>query len=144
MASFLTGRKAYIISMIVLLGAIFLLIAARRSVRWSGISIDLKKLPMEVNGWEGEEMPLPERALSALGTSNVILRRYRKNSNSVRLYILESSGNRASFHPPQYCYVGGRTEMIERGTRTVSWPGKRIRAYRFIFLGPRGKSMVYY
>jgi|GEM_PF-1435543 len=144
MGASLTGRRAYIISLCLLLltAALFWLYGRGRGVE---LSIDsLGNLPLRINGWEGEEIPVSDRDKRLLGTENVLLRRYQKEGFTVNLYVLECASNRASFHPPEYCYVGGRTEMIENGFRFIRWGGDSIKAHRFLFMGPRGRSLVYY
>ena len=34
--------------------------------------------------------------------------------------------------------------MIEKGFRVLRWGGESINAHRFLFMGPRGRSLVYY
>lgn len=140
----LSRKSAYTISLILLV-----LSASLQILYWQGrVDVlpaeNLHRLPLTINGWEGREIAVSERDKALLGTSNVILRQYRKGRSAVNLYILECASNRASFHPPEYCYVGGRTEMVEQGRRTVRWDGTAVTAHRFIFLGPHGRSLVYY
>jgi len=144
MGASLTVRRAYIISLVLLLltAAIFWLYGRGRDIE---LPVDnLKNIPLLINDWEGEEIPVSDRDKRLLGTENVLLRRYRKGGYTVNLYVLECASNRASFHPPEYCYVGGRTEMIEKGLRMIRWGGDSIKAHRFLFMGPRGRSLVYY
>lgn len=140
----LTSRRAYFISLISLIITVAILWLYAQGARKELVAEDLFKLPLEINGWVGEEIQVPDRSKRILGTENIILRCYRKDLLPVNLYILECASNRASFHPPEYCYVGGKTEMIERGSRTIRWEGGAVHAHRFLFLGPRGRNLVYY
>jgi len=144
MAAFLTQRRAYLLSVFLLLGAVLALGNLERGEGGIAPRIHLADLPLEVGGWRGEELPVSARERSILGTDNLILRRYRKGNTGIRLYILECRGNRASFHPPEYCYVGGRTELVEKGRETVRWEDTVVSAHRYLFRGPRGNSLVYY
>ncbi|MFH1038473.1 MAG: exosortase C-terminal domain/associated protein EpsI [PVC group bacterium] len=144
MAAPLTPRRAYIISLALLLIGAGLIALFRAGSGERGPAGGLARLPLRIDGWIGREIPVPDRERAFLGTENVILRQYRQGGDAVNLYILECSSNRASFHPPEYCYVGGRTEMAEKGMRTIRYDGKTITAHRFVFLGPRGRSLVYY
>lgn len=140
----MTGRRAYIVSLVLLLiaAAISLLHARGRVVE---LSVgNLKVIPLMIDDWVGEEIQVSDRDKRLLGTENILLRRYRKGRYVVNLYVLECASNRASFHPPEYCYVGGRTEMIEKGFRMIRWDGESIDAHRFLFMGPHGRSLVYY
>lgn len=144
MAAPLTVRRAYFCGLFLVLAAGFLgwlLERGREDVLPAG---DLDRLPLKVGDWSGEDIPVSARDRAILGTDNLLLRLYRKGDRFLYLYILECSSNRASFHPPEYCYVGGRTELVERGRETVGWGGGEIPAHRMVFLGPRGKSLVYY
>ncbi len=140
----LTRNRAYIISLLLLLlGAAFRELFSAGSGA-GGTGLDLTRLPLRIDGWIGQEIPVSQRDRSLLGTESMILRRYRKEGDAVNLFILECSSNRASFHPPEYCYVGGRTEMVERGRTMLYWDGGEVSSHRFLFRGPRGKSLVYY
>jgi EpsI family protein len=140
----MTGRRAYIISLVLLLITAAILLLHGRGRGIEPPFGNLKILPLMINDWVGEEIMVSDRDKRLLGTENVLLRRYRKGRYTVNLYVLECASNRASFHPPEYCYVGGRTEMIERGFRTVGWGVESVNAHRFLFMGPRGRSLVYY
>lgn len=144
MAASMTLRKAYLVSTASLVLSIGFLGVIRYRPGTGKSSIHLDQIPLRPGGWEGEEIPISLRQKEALGTDSVILRVYRKGEKSVRFYLLGSSGNRWAFHPPQYCYVGGRTELAEKGHREIEWGEKTVRANRYVFSGPRGKSLVYY
>lgn len=144
MASRLRGRSSYIVSLVLLAAGNLALSALERGRDVSAASLDLAAFPLAFAGWEGSDHYVSERERRMLGTPNLIYRRYRKNRAEVNLYILESATNRASFHPPEYCYVGGRTEMIERERVELEGPDYPVPARRFVFVGPRGRHLVYY
>ncbi len=144
MAAPLTLRKTYLIALVLVLVSgvqVFRIDRGREDILPAG---DLDRLPLRIGDWTGEEIPVSARDRAILGTDNLILRLYRKGDRFLYLYILECSSNRATFHPPEYCYVGGRTEMIGRGREVIDWPGGEVPAHRMVFLGPRGRSLVYY
>ena len=140
----MTGRHAYIISLVLLLitAAIFLLYGWDREIELPVGNLNI--LPLIIDDWVGEKISVSDRDKRLLGTESVLLRRYRKGRYTVNLYVLECASNRASFHPPEYCYVGGRTEMIEEGSRMIRWGEESVNAHRFLFMGPHGRSLVYY
>ena len=140
----MTGRRAYIINLVLLLVTAAILLLYGRGREMELPVGNPKVIPLRINDWVGEEIMVSDRDKRLLGTENVLLRRYRRGRYTVNLYVLECASNRASFHPPEYCYVGGRTEMIEKGYRMVRWGGESVNAHRFLFMGPRGRSLVYY
>ncbi|MEA1928482.1 MAG: EpsI family protein [Candidatus Auribacterota bacterium] len=144
MASSLNKKWAYILSMVLLLISAVILCLSGMGSRRESSADDLRNIPLKIDNWEGEEMLVSARDKRLLGTENVILRRYRQGIYNVSLYLLECASNRASFHPPEYCYVGGRTEMVEEGERELEWEGGTIESHRFLFRGPHGMSLVYY
>lgn len=144
MAAPLTGRRAYLIGLFLVLLSGFLTLLIERGREDILPAGDLDRLPLQIGDWRGEDIPVSDRDRAILGTDNLLLRLYRKGEWFLYLYILECSSNRATFHPPEYCYVGGRTEMVGRGREDVSWGGGVVPAQRMVFLGPRGKSLVYY
>lgn len=144
MAAPLTARRAYLAALLLVLAAGLLarlITRGREDILPAG---NLVGLPLTIGEWRGEELPVSDRERAALGTENLILRLYRKGDRYLYLYVLECSSNRATFHPPEYCYVGGRTELVERGRAPVGREGGEVPAHRLVFLGPRGKSLVYY
>lgn len=140
MAVGLKFRLAALATLILLAAANIALSALERNRDSTVFSLDLAALPLEISGWQGRDHAVSERERRILGSPNLLFRRYQKGGMEVNLYILESAVNRASFHPPEYCYVGGRTEMVERDR--VELQG--FPARRFVFVGPRGRSLVYY
>lgn len=144
MAAGLRFRPAYFSILGILTAANLVLSAIERGRKETSFSLDLDRLPLTISGWEGEDFIISEREKKILGTPNLLFRRYRKDNRTVNLYILESATNRASFHPPEYCYIGGRTEMVERSRVTLPGPEHLIPTRRFVFVGPRGQSLVYY
>ncbi len=140
MAAGVKFRLAALATLTLLAAANIALSALERNRASSVFSLELAALPLEISGWQGRDHAVSERERRILGSPNLLFRSYRKGEMEVNLYILESAANRASFHPPEYCYVGGRTEMVERAR--VELEG--IPARRFVFVGPRGRSLVYY
>ncbi len=144
MAGALTNRRAYLLSLALLLvGGIVL--------RWNlGESPPpaergrFRNLPLDIQGWRGRDLPVSQRNLNMLGRSRLLFRQYRKGDAAVNLYLLESSYNRVSFHPPEYCFVGAKEVMLEKGLVFVPGAEEFGPAWRYLFRGGGGESLIYY
>jgi len=83
----------------------------------------LQQLPLQINDWTGEEVPLDEAIVQATDTDAHINRRYSRRSGleSVSLYI--ASGVRARDlmpHRPEVCYTGAGWTLTDRRSTDLS------------------------
>jgi len=88
----------------------------------------LQQLPLQINDWTGEEVPLDEAIVQATDTDAHINRRYSRRSGleSVSLYI--ASGVRARDlmpHHPEVCYTGAGWTLTDRRSMDLSLSDKR-------------------
>jgi EpsI family protein len=146
MSSPLSRPAARRLSLLFLLGAVMV-------ARWpfgrirdsSPAAFDFGDFPRKVSGWEAVDIPVAGAKREALGDFPLLFRQYRAGGRAVNLYLVSGGGDRAALHPPEYCYVGGSTELTEEGARELpDGRGGTFRARRFVAGGPRGRSLVYY
>lgn len=107
-------------------------------------TLPLVQIPYEVNNWQGKDIELSEDIFQILGTDKVMLREYRNpEDDTIWLYLVYSEKNRTSFHPPEYCYIGGgNTELIEKDLVKIPIGEESLLANRLVFQTPRGMQMV--
>lgn len=97
-----------------------------------------------VRGWESVELPVSGDRRAALGAP-LVFRQYRAPGRAVNLYLVSAGADRAALHPPEYCFVGGASELTEEGEGDLpDGGGGEFRARRFLAEGPAGRSLVYY
>lgn len=78
---------------------------------FEGVPFD--KIPLTISGWQGSNFTTSEKVLEILGTKDVLSRQYRnKYGEKINLSIIYSGNNRDSFHPPEYCYIGGGAKLL--------------------------------
>lgn len=76
-------------------------------------SVNLDVIPYKMNSWEGKDIPMSQDVYEILETDDVVFREYRDQSNyPVLVAIIFSDSKRASFHPPEICYIGGGRELM--------------------------------
>lgn len=144
MANALTGRRAYLLSLGLLLSGGALLVLIGRRPALPAKTGYFRSIPREIHGWRGRDLPVSERDLKILGSSRLLFRQYRKGERAVNLYLLESSSNRVSFHPPEYCFIGARAVMLKKGLTRIRGAEEIGPAWRYLFRGSGGESLVYY
>jgi EpsI family protein len=80
------------------------------------LDVKLLEFPMQVGEWTGTDMPMDKRVYEILGTDKVLLRQYAdKKDERVWLAVVYGEQKRQSFHPPEYCYLGGgNVELLNK------------------------------
>ena len=108
--------------------------------------IDLKDLPVNVGQWYGEDIELSERVYEILETRDVIMRRYQNsNGDEILLSIVYSGNNRDSFHPPEYCYIGGGAELLAKNQEDIALDnGSILSTYKIRMGDAYGKISAWY
>lgn len=94
------------------------------------LEVPLSKFPVEVNGWSGRDVEIPEEIQKVAGNDDFLNRAYsNKNIDAwVNIYIAFSARPRTMLgHNPQFCYRGSgwiSQEIAEGQIKTVE--GKEI------------------
>lgn len=80
------------------------------------LEVPLKNFPFAVNGWEGEDSPLPEGIIAAAGNDDHLNRiyRHREGNKSANLYVAFSGRPRNMLgHQPEICYPANGWVHVE-------------------------------
>ena len=102
----------------------------------------MSSFPLTIGEWQGKDVPLDKSAYEILATHNLIMREYHApNQPIVYLYIIYSSGNKKSIHPPEICYTGGGNTMIEKSVIPLTGS---ITANKFITDEKNSQQLVVY
>jgi len=107
----------------------------------------LLDFPMVVGLWKGKALPMDEQVYKILGTDKVLLREYVDPQNDkVWLAIVYGEQNRQSFHPPEYCYLGGgNVELLDKGRVAVRLnEGESLNVNKLLFQMGKRKQLVLY
>jgi EpsI family protein len=134
------NNRTFIIVAIILIGAA---IIANTPPKFDAKSeIQMSTFPKEIGEWKGEDLPISERDYEILETRNLIMRDYKNSSgDSVYLYIIYSADNRRSLHPPEVCYTGGGSTILEKSVVPIT---AFLRANQFIIELKDSKQLVVY
>ncbi|MBN2121198.1 MAG: EpsI family protein [Candidatus Omnitrophica bacterium] len=113
-------RNYLIVIALLLVSCIFVLRIENVKAKVSS-EVELKKLPLQIASWQGEDLQLPEDVYKSLETRDILMRRY-EDASSIPIYlsIVYSGANRHSFHPPELCFLGEGVELLERGREQIS------------------------
>jgi len=77
----------------------------------------LERLPLQIGGWTGQEVPLDEAIVRATDTEAHINRRYSRHNASEYISLYVAYGVRARDlmpHRPEVCYTGAGWTLIDR------------------------------
>ncbi|MCK4810367.1 MAG: EpsI family protein [Candidatus Omnitrophica bacterium] len=109
------GRKHYLIVVIILAAAsVLVLKIERRKVSTHSLA-DFGKLPFEIGNWQGKNLDVSQDVYEILETEDILIRQYKdKEGDSLTLAIVYSGNRRETFHPPEICYLGGGTKLLEK------------------------------
>ena len=102
----------------------------------------LKRFPMQIAGWTGQDVPLDEAIVSNTGTDAHVSRRYsrRNGLESVSLYVACGVDLReVMLHRPQRCYPGAGWMLVGRGRTDGAGRRRRTRACRGVALRNDGQ-----
>ena len=146
--SSLTSR--YII-VILLLGltasAVFALQYDSHQDEMAGLAA-LKKIPMHIDGWTGQDIPLDEKVYDILETRAILHRTYHnKQGDSILFSIVHYNDTKVDFHAPEACLGGlGQRTRKEIKTLKLSIDGKlmSLQVAEIIATAPRSRSVSYY
>ncbi len=95
-----------------------------------------RRVPASAGPWTSVELPLANEALVALGTDDVVVRRYSRAEldATVDVYVNHAAGGADRiWHPPEWCYLVGGFEVVSDESTTIVTPTRRIPARRFVF-----------
>ncbi|MBM3254107.1 MAG: EpsI family protein, partial [Candidatus Omnitrophica bacterium] len=107
----------------------------------------LLNFPMKLGNWSGKILPMDARVYQILGTDKVLFREYVNPQNEkVWFCIVYGEQNRQSFHPPEYCYLGGgNAELLDKGKVALRLNEKRIiNVNKLLFQIGKYKQLVLY
>lgn len=143
----LARSKRSVVTAIVLLGAFVLL----RSVSHGEPVVphkDLRALPYAIGTWSGQEQPLSEQVVQAVGVSEYTNRVYVADGNApVQLYVGYYASQRTgdTMHSPKNCLPGAGWDPVQSGFATISVAGwRRIVVNEYVIQQDQNKQLVFY
>ncbi|MFH1855957.1 MAG: exosortase C-terminal domain/associated protein EpsI [Candidatus Omnitrophota bacterium] len=91
--------------------------------------------PAKFDGYESEEISLDEKVYDILNTRTIFLRKYYKEGEMpVWFLVVYGEEDRQSFHPPEYCYLGGGdAELIEKKVDTFDLSSGELDVNKMLF-----------
>jgi EpsI family protein len=109
----------------VLAGALVLLEAANRREPVS-LRRPLREIPVELGDWQGNDEPLEQRIVEAVGVDEYLNRRYRnKDGRQVEIYVGYYGSQRTgeTIHSPKNCLPGAGWQPVRAGHLAIDTPG---------------------
>jgi EpsI family protein len=108
----------------------------------------LHVLPYALGPWSGEEQPLQQQVVQAVGVSDYTNRVYSQLFQSpVQLYVGYYASQRTgdTIHSPKNCLPGSGWDPIQSGYATISVPnGRNIVVNEYVIQRDENKQLVFY
>jgi len=108
----------------------------------------LNAFPLQLQGWQGIDLPLEPRIVQALGVSDYLDRAYQSAGNRpVYLYVgyYKSQRTGVSIHSPKNCLPGGGWEPVTAGHVALSLPnGERAIVNQYVVENGLRRQFVLY
>ena len=106
----------------------------------------LPSLPVQAGNWQGVRLALSREELEILGAENVeAVQYYNSAGEGVGIYIVRERRKRASFHPPEYCYLAqSNVGITGKGRALISLNGGQIEASTMTLRTEKGGILVLY
>lgn len=134
------NNRTFLIAAIILVSVAIVANAPSRFNTKSEIQVS--SFPKEIGEWKGQDIPLSERDYEILETRNLIMRDYKNSDgDSVYLYIIYSADNRRALHPPEICYSGGGSTILDKSVIPIT---DSVTANRFIIENKGYRQLVAY
>jgi len=114
------NNKAFIVVAIVL---IIVALAANTPQKFDkSAETQITAFPKVIGNWQGRDLELSAREYEILETKNLFSRDYvnSQTGDTVNLYIIYSADNRRALHPPEVCYSGGGSTILEKSVVPIS------------------------
>ena len=112
------------------------------------LSRPLNTFPLQLQGWQGTDLPLEPRIVQALGVSDYLDRAYLSDdSRRVFLYVgyYKSQRTGASIHSPKNCLPGAGWEPVTAGHVALHVPnGKRAIVNQYVVENGLRRQIVLY
>jgi EpsI family protein len=112
------------------------------------LSKPLNTFPLQLQGWQGVDLPLEPRIVQALGVSDYLDRAYQSADNRpVFLYVgyYKSQRTGASIHSPKNCLPGGGWEPVTAGHVALRLPnGERAIVNQYVVENGLRRQFVLY
>jgi len=88
---------------------------------------DFSTFPMTIGNWKGTDIELTEDVYEILQTRDVLVREYKDDKgDAVMIYIVYSAKDRATFHPPEMCYLGGGMQLLNRSVESITLSNRNV------------------
>jgi EpsI family protein len=108
----------------------------------------LHDLPYALGAWTGQEQPLQERVVQAVGVSDYTNRVYSQLAETpVQLYVGYYASQRTgdTIHSPRNCLPGAGWDPIQSGYATIPVPsGRKIVVNEYVIQQGQNKQLVFY
>ena len=112
----------------------------------SPLNEPLSSIPINIGGWESNELNMDKRIIKILGVDDILYRSFRKEDNVVYVYVgyYESQKEGALIHSPKHCVYGAGWDILEATKIDIKLKNVSIHANKLILQKDVEKRLVLY
>jgi len=106
-----------------------------------------QRIPLELEGWQGQESGFDRRTLDVLGTDDVVARRYaREGDPDIDFAVIYAKFTRRATHPPEICMKGSGWLVVSQRDEEISLegPGRKVLPVRSLELNRERQAYLLY
>ncbi len=136
----------YIILLILLCVAAFSAQDIRKFKELPTQSSRILEFPAKLDEYQSKDLSLEQRVYDVLNTDTIIFKEYSKRKQIPIWFLVVYGGqDRTSFHPPEYCYLGGGdVELLDKKIEILDLDNRRLDINKLFFKMPTHRQLVYY
>ena len=143
-----TMNRKYALVLVLLCVTAVLTILLNLTVESTAASKPVLHLPSEVGPYKGQDLPVEQRVIDLLETSNILMRTYvGPNRVNISVAIVYYPQYRVYFHMPEGCMAGRGSVLVSKGKEQIDVPGwsnPTIEANKLIFDQGENREIAFY
>jgi len=143
-----TMNKKYRLVLVLLCVTAVITILLNVTVESTAESKPVLQLPMEVGPYMGQDLPVEQRVMDLLETSNIVMCNYvGPNRVNISVAIVYYPQYRVYFHMPEGCMAGRGSILVTKGKERINisgWDRPSIDANKLVFDQSTGREVALY
>ena len=140
----ITVRYLILITILIIFSGLTFYLNFHQKKRISSVN-NIAGIPIDFNGWKGEEIHIDKSTKDFLEAESVLLRKYTKGDLEVWFFIVYNKNSRIALNLPESYYSGHSSYIAKIGLETLHFKGQNpFSANKLLVKDNKGKLLVLY